>query len=348
MIGILTGIVGRIVNNLTLIVVGLCQRAALNEEWQISLLTIAILERAKRLHASLQPLYRLDVEVHTDRVTLVVIVQQIVLLSGVAHRNEIRHSIAATRDVQLIFINGTRAREVVPPVVVAGNNVTVVIGHPGVRHTLRQLKAGVLLGVARLLCLRELPQALVVKRQHLVTVHGVHLIGRGLHAIAARETHLSPTISTLLGGNKQHTIGCLSTINSRCRSILQHIDTLNVGWIDGRQASRINNTIENYQNILTTRDGVCATNGKLGIRTGRTGLTNVQTRYRTLQRLQQVGVGRFLESLDIGSGHGSCHVALSHRTITDDHHLIHLVAILFHCNAHVLSSPEFLSGIAHK
>ena len=84
MIRILTRIMGRIINDVTLIVIRLCQWTALDEIRQIGLLTIAVLKRSEGLYTGLQPFHGLDIEVHADRVTLVVIVQQIVLLRGVA------------------------------------------------------------------------------------------------------------------------------------------------------------------------------------------------------------------------------------------------------------------------
>ena len=92
---ILAGIVCRIVDHVAILVVGLGQRAALNEEGQIGLLAVAVLKRTESLNAGLQPLDGLDVEVDADGVTLVVIVQQVVLLLRVADRNQVRHGIAA-------------------------------------------------------------------------------------------------------------------------------------------------------------------------------------------------------------------------------------------------------------
>ena len=182
---VLTGIVGRIVDDLAIFIVWLCQRTAFNQEGQIGLLAVTILKRSERLHTSFQPFHRLYVEVHTDGVARVVIVEQIVLLRGVAYRDKIRHGIAAARDVQFIFLNGTRTREVAPPIIVASDDIAVVVGHPCIRHAFRELEVGILLGISRSFGLGVQPQTLIVEREHLVAVHGAHLVSRCLPAVAA-------------------------------------------------------------------------------------------------------------------------------------------------------------------
>ena len=85
MIWILARIVCGIINDDAVLVVRMGERAALDEEGEVGLLSVTILERTEGLHTGLEPLGGLDVEVDADGVTLVIIVEQVVLLGGVAY-----------------------------------------------------------------------------------------------------------------------------------------------------------------------------------------------------------------------------------------------------------------------
>ena len=88
--------------------------------------------------------------------------------------------------------------KVVPPVIVARNNITLIVGHPGIRHTRSEIEIGILLSISRLFGLRIQPQTLVIKVKHLFAVHRVQFVGRSLEAVASREVHLSLTLGTFL------------------------------------------------------------------------------------------------------------------------------------------------------
>ena len=337
-IRILARIVCGIINDDAVLVVRMGERAALDEEGEVGLLSVTILERAECLHTGLEPLGGLDIDVDADGVTLVVVVEEVVLLGGVAYGNEVGHGIAAARDVELVLLDLTCAGEVAPPVVVAGHDVALAVGHPRVGHTRSEVEVGILLGVARCFGLGVEPEALVVEVEHLLTVHDAEVLGRLLDAVAARERNLGLALGTLLGGDEEYAIGSLCTIDGGGRSILQHIDALDVGRVDGGKTAGVDDTVEHDEHAGVTRDGVGATHGDRWVGTCGTCLAYVQAGDGALKGLQQVGVGRLLECFNVRACDCAREVALLHGAVTNHYDVVEQLVVFGQNDAKVIAS----------
>ena len=349
MIWILARIVCGIINDDAVLVVRMGERAALDEEGEVGLLAVTILERTEGLHTGLEPLGGLDVEVDADGVTLVIVVEEVVLLGGVAYRNEVGHGIAAARDVELVLLDMAIAGEVAPPVVVTGDDVALAVGHPRVRHTRSEVEVGILLGVARCFGLGVEPEALVVEVEHLLAVHGVEVLGWLLDAVAALERNLGLALGTLLGGDEEYAVGSLCTIDGGGRSVLQYIDALDVGRVEARKTAGVDDTVENDEHARVTRNGVGATHGDRWVRTCGTCLAYVQAGDGTLQGLQYVGVGRLLECFNVRACDCAREVALLHGAVTNHYDVVEQLVVFGKNYAEVTASfgGNLLGGEAH-
>ena len=72
----------------------------------------------------------------------------------------------------------------------------------------------------------------------------MQVLGGLLYAVAALERHLGLALGTLAGGDEQNAVGSLGSIDSGGRSILQHIDALDVGGVEGGESAGVDDAIE--------------------------------------------------------------------------------------------------------
>ena len=185
-------------NNFSVLIEWICKWAIGNEEWKISLCTILVHERAKRLQACLPPLSWLYIDIRTNAVTLKVIIEKNVLLTGIAEREHVRSGFVSTRDVQLVLKDATCARELVPPVIVGCDEIAVLVKHIRVWNGACNIEFCVWLSIARSLCVSLVPLHILHPLNHTLTVHWVEVLGRVLNTVRRRECDLCLTSCSLL------------------------------------------------------------------------------------------------------------------------------------------------------
>ena len=74
------------------------------------------------------------------------------------------------------------------------------------------------------------------------------------------EVYIYSTLLTTLGCDNDNTVSTTSTIQSTCRSVLQHRNRLDIVWVDSANRTTIGNTINNIEWLRVCRDRTKTTN----------------------------------------------------------------------------------------
>ena len=161
--------------------------------------------------------------VHTEVVALVVryvLTAHDTFLTHISHRQRIGRNLVTTCDTQVVALHLSVAlKHLVYPVGV----IQIAVGVVNALHA-----AEVVWLVARVYLLLVHYGHILLRVQHLC------LAGHVLPSVVSVEAHLSLAGTSVLGRHQYHTVGSLCTIDSSRCSILQHVDTLDVGRVQGR------------------------------------------------------------------------------------------------------------------
>ena len=190
------------------------------------------------------------------------------------------------------------------------------------------------------------------------TVQHIHILG--VLAQGAGEVHvyvnLVVVLGALLGGDDDNTVGCTGTEDGGGRSVLQHGEALDIGRVDGGQRVchavdaylRDGEAVDHDQRVVVGLQGGAATDtdGVAGTRSTITG-GHHHTGALTLQEGSRGSGDTLVQLVGLHSGDRTGHIVLLYGTVTDDHHLVQEMGILFEGNGcgHVLGRKA-LGGVA--
>ena len=171
-------------------------------------------------------------------------------------------------------------------------------------------------------------QSLFVHDGHvLLGIQHFSLTSHILDTIICIERYLCLTLTALLCSYQHYTIGSLSTINSSRSGILQHVDTFDIGGIQGRNITTY--TVNQIKRAGTT-SCTQTTNLYLHAFTWLTGSrSNAHTRSLSLHGLQRVSSIQFRNVITFYLNGSTGNQFLLHGTITNNHHFFQSFGIFF-------------------
>ena len=147
-----------------------------------------------------------------------------------------------------------------------------------------------------------------------------------LHGKIGREREVSLAFLSLLGGYHYDTVGTAATVYCRCRSVLQHVQTLYVCHVDGIDAEVGWHSVYYYKRVaVVDRTHTAHLNSNVVARLA--GIYNLQSCYLTLNGLSDVGYRRVLHVLGSKRTDSSGEVFLLHNTITYNDKFVEFVDI---------------------
>ena len=146
-------------------------------------------------------------------------------------------------------------------------------------------------------------------------------------------SHVGLLLAALLGGDDDHTIGSLRTVDGGSGGIAEHIDRLNVVGSNNRDVNS-RNSIDH----IVGRHGACAQRGSTAqgdggraVRVG--GGRNHQSGNLSLKHLTWVGEHTAVQVFGLHGRDGRCYVLALHGTITDHHNLVEQLVVFLQCDA---------------
>ena len=138
--------------------------------------------------------------------------------------------------------------------------------------------------------------AFIVGQHKLFGTQHVELVGKLAEAHIGVKRHLSFALHALatLGRDEYHTVGTPGTVDGGGRSVLQHVDALNVGGVEAGHTVLCGETIYHIKRLIALSNGDTAThtNGSLCTRLT-VGLYNLHTRHASGQCLCSIRSGHF-------------------------------------------------------
>ena len=147
-----------------------------------------------------------------------------------------------------------------------------------------------------------------------------------LHGKIGREREVSLAFLSLLGGYHYDTVGTAATVYCRCRSVLQHVQTLYVCHVDGIDAEVGWHSVYYYKRVaVVDRTHTAHLNSNVVARLA--GIYNLQSCYLTLNGLSDVGYRRVLYVLGSKRTDSSGEVFLLHNAITYNDNFVEFVDI---------------------
>ena len=151
------------------------------------------------------------------------------------------------------------------------------------------------------------------------------------------------TLSTLDGGDDDHTVGTTGTVDSGGRGILQDIHRLDVGGVDIRKSAHEGDTVEHDQRVVRGSQRALTTDTDLHLGTWlRRCLCHQHTSNTTLQGLSGVGCSHLVQLLTTNVGHRTRHSLTTLGTVTDNHHFVHHVTVFLKIHTHTVGSLHLL------
>ena len=265
------------------------------------------------LHADLQPRGDVRLEIQAGAETVVVVTHDDTVLVVVVHRSEVVGRPGASRHRDAVVLHEARIGYGIVGVHRVALAVILALG-------LVQVGEDLVAVVVEPLGTPVVEDLLDVLR----TVHHVGLVGARIDAPVAVHPDRRFLGRAHARGDHDHTIGCTGTVYGGRAGILQHIDRLDVGRRKVGNRTVVDRAIDDHQRVVAGADRGRAADGHLGLGTGARSHADVQTRNRTLQRLQHVGVGEGGLFVHIDLRDRSRDILLAHRTVADDHHVVQL------------------------
>ena len=236
--------------------------------------------------------------------------------------NEVERSgslrlLRTTRYVDRVAVREGRAEQVVRPVVrsyVGVVSVVVAI----LRAQAEILLNGILVGGTARSGVAPVVEYILLSRE------GLQLLGHLLHLHITVVGHLYRTGLGALRRHEDNTVSTTSTVDSRRRGILQHVDRLDLRSGDVRNRA-YGETIHYEERVVRLRNRTTTTHAYRNLGTRTTVLrNNVYTRQFTLQGLCHIRYGVGCKFLTRHRSYGTRKVTTLYRTITDYNHLVKL------------------------
>ena len=292
-----------------------------------TLVTHALDLRVTRIQTEGHVLGKLLVDLQRNRSTLRV---RVVLHTLLVH--------VVGSEVDLRLVRTTRDREVM---VVRERLVVNILLHVVLLHVLVSLETTVLsrseatntvkllqrLGISVTEELRTTPSV----NQVIIRIERVHITGRLVELGIAVVVHLYATLLGTLGRDEDYTVSTTGTIDSRRRSILQHVDRLNL--IGRDVAHRTRDTIHEDQRLVRLRDRTTTTHANRNLGVGTTVLCSyMHTGELTLQGLGYVTNGSSHDILGRNRSNRTGQVLTTNGLITNNHDILQRRSILFQTN----------------
>ena len=310
------------------------------------------------LGAEGQPVGDLEVQLQHGAEFFVVVTLADALLAGVVRRSVVTHALGTAADGEVILLADTLAGNLVQPV----HPLAVV---PGFQFAGRQ-HAGVVGGSVQAGELRPVFVFVVCKFGTLLTVEtilqeGLFVIDHLGHTAPVGDAHLAVEVhdrgaaGTALGGDDDNTVSGTGTVDGGGGGVLQDVDALDIGRVDGVDGAVGKHTVDDQQRLVDAlgrsrhgtagRDGVLTADGHgLGVVAGGAGGRSIaQTGHLGGQGRQGVRVG---EGGDVGvvaivdAGDGAGNVTLAGGTVTDDNHIVQEEGVLLQNNVNRLLTTD--------
>ena len=136
---------------------------------------------------------------------------------------------------------------------------------------------------------------------------------------------------TTLSRDNHHTISCTGTVDSTCRSILQHLDGLDIVWREVANRGTHGHTVDHIQRSGAT-ETTDTTDTNQWVGTGLTVRGNLHTGDLTFQHRGDIGVRHTLQFVGIHDRHRTRQVGFLLNTITYNHHLLKHLSVAFQNN----------------
>ena len=181
----------------------------------------------------------------------------------------------------------------------------------------------------------------------LLCTEDIERTGNSLNSCIVADVDSHLTLLATLGSNDNDTIGGTATIDRSRRSILQDLNRLNVGRIQGVEILCRGYAINDIERVAAI-DGCHTTHTD-----GRTAATrrcighNVDTRQFALHGVHDVGVTLAHGAFHVHHCYRSSQVSLTLDLITGDDDLCQLGCVILHGHLHAVSGRQLLLIIAN-
>ena len=176
------------------------------------------------------------------------------------------------------------------------------------------------------------------------------VLADGLERELARIVGRHAALLGAFGRNEDHTAGGTRTVDRTRRSILQHVDRLDVLLVD-RPHVTARDAVDNHERALAGIDRRDAAQLEIIAAVGAGAARDGKSRNLALERRgdgRTSHAGRQVIALDRGDGRS--HRLLFHRTVTDHHDVLEYLAVVFHDDVDDRTRPDIhgLLGIADE
>ena len=232
--------------------------------------------------------------------------------------------LAALTDGEVVLLHDTRAGDLVEPIGVSGRGSAGIVKVLAHREAVENRGSGCVVrpvvGVAQTIGIRveaivdiRLPQALteLLGVEHR---HTVDIAGDGDTGI---KIDLDTTLLAFLGGNDNDTICGTRTIDAGGRSVLEHLNGLDVVAVEFVHAALGGDTIDDIERVVVVER--TDTTDAHGGRTGRRAVGgDIQTRHLALHGLHGVVLVLLFEVAHTDDTDRSCKVGLALGGVTGD------------------------------
>ena len=161
--------------------------------------------------------------------------------------------------------------------------------------------------------------------------------------------HVGSLFTTVFGGDDDHTISSLRTIDGCCSSITEHIDAFDIVGRNHRNVdagNAVNNIVRLHSGTRTQRRSTTQRDGGSAVRVGCR--RNNQSGNLTLQHLTGIGEDTLVQVFGLHGGNGRCDVLTLHGTITNDNNLIQELVVFLQRDAFAcVDGLSFKAHIGH-
>ena len=286
----------------------------------------------------LHPITELDIDACTIVPAAVVELAKVTVLVEVTDASEIGSTVSSTADIDRMLLGECRTPILVEQIITEALHGCKFIRLEKVGQTIERR----ILWVG---CLHGIPQTtVVVGRKHLWTSHFIS------HAHGARVADLRSTLLTLLGGNKDDTIGSTRTIDSSC-GVLQYGNRFDDTWVEVVEGSctevlggityfhiiRIDVAVDDVKRFLSRyahiseRIGVTDLDGGILAWTGIT-TAHTHTIDHTAEGGSEATARKVLDVVHLHRGNSTGEVCLLLYAVTNDNNVLELLGILLEDN----------------
>ena len=143
-------------------------------------------------------------------------------------------------------------------------------------------------------------------------------------------------VLALLGGDDDDTVGGTATVDRSRGGILQDLDGLDIGRVQGVQVLVGGDTIDDIQGV-TSVDGAHTAHTDGGTATTGSGIGHdVHTRELALHRVEHVGVAVADRAFHVHHSHGTGQVSLALYLITGHHKFLELDGVVLEGDGHTI------------